>query len=134
RISTSARDSIGSACRIVTVSSTSECDTVRDFAPYQRCRVTNSISDRSSISLHLLFLPKLEPEESARRERQEVGELPDRREDRSQDRLEEELGPVGAREAPVPVARPRHRDPHPVAVAEGDVVTHADLVPVIEHR
>ena len=33
-----------------TVSSTWECETVRDFAPYQRCRVTYSISDRSSIS------------------------------------------------------------------------------------
>src|SRR6478672_3691112 len=78
RISTRASASCGSACRIVTVSSTSECDTVRDFAPYHRCRVTNSISDCSSISLHLLFLPELEPEESPRRERQEVGQLPDR--------------------------------------------------------
>src|SRR3954447_2276656 len=83
RISTRASDSCGSACRIVTVSSTSECETVRDFAPYQRCLVTYSINDRSSISLHLLFLPELEPEESARRERQEVGELADRRERRS---------------------------------------------------
>src|SRR6266480_2325478 len=73
RISTRASDSCGSACRIVTVSRTSECATVRDFAPYQRCLVTYSITDRSSISLHLLFLPELEPEEPARRERQEVG-------------------------------------------------------------
>ena len=49
RISTRASDSCGSACRIVTVSSTSECETVRDFAPYQRCRVTYSMSDCSSI-------------------------------------------------------------------------------------
>src|SRR6476661_5065055 len=83
RISTRASDSCGSACRIVTVSSTSECETVRDFAPYQRCRVTYWINDCSSISLHLLFLPELEPEEPARRERQEVGQLADRRECRS---------------------------------------------------
>src|SRR5205823_7548046 len=82
RISTRARASCGSACRIVTVSSTSECDTVRDFAPYQRCWVTYSISARSSISIHLLCLPELEPEEPARRERQEVRQLPDRREGR----------------------------------------------------
>src|SRR5215471_1720371 len=83
RISTRASDSCGSACLMVTVSSSSECETVRDFAPYQRCRVTYSINDCSSISLHLLFLPELEPEESPRRERQEVGELPDRREGRT---------------------------------------------------
>src|SRR5215471_10191122 len=87
RISTRASDSCGSACRIVTVSSTSERKTVRDFAPYQRCWVTYSINDRSSISLHLLFLPELEPEESPRRERQEVGQLPDRREGRTTEHL-----------------------------------------------
>src|SRR5438132_3540902 len=78
RISTRASDSRGSACRIATVSSTSECETVRDFDPYQRCWLTYSISDRPSISIHLLFLPELEPEESARGEREEVGQLPDR--------------------------------------------------------
>src|SRR5215468_8610826 len=84
RISTRASDSPGSACRIATVSSTSECETVRDFAPYQRCRVTYSISDCSSISIHhLLFLPELEPKESPRGERQEVGQLPDRWEGRT---------------------------------------------------
>src|SRR6478735_6017799 len=87
RISTRASDSCGSACRIVTVSSTSECETVRDFAPYQRWRVTYSINDCSSISLHLLFLPELEPEESPRRERQEVGQLPDRWEGRTTEHL-----------------------------------------------
>src|SRR6476661_6554753 len=87
RISTRASDSCGSACRIVTVSSTSECETVRDFAPYQRCLVTYSINDCSSISLHLLFLPELEPEESPRRERQEVGQLPDRGEGRTTEHL-----------------------------------------------
>src|SRR5215468_12628446 len=87
RISTRASDSCGSACRIVTVSRTSECKTVRDFAPYQRCWVTYSINDCSSISLHLLFLPELEPEESPRRERQEVGQLPDRREGRTTEHL-----------------------------------------------
>src|SRR6266568_3163598 len=87
RISTRASDSCGSACRIVTVSSTSECETVRDFAPYQRCRVTYSINDRSSISLHLLFLPELEPEEPPRRERQEVRQIADRREGRSAQHL-----------------------------------------------
>src|SRR4051794_5756347 len=87
RISTRASDSCGSACRIVTVSSTDECETVRDLAPYQRCLVTYSINDCSSISLHLLFLPELEPEEAARRERQEVGQLADRRERRSAQHL-----------------------------------------------
>src|SRR6185312_6885314 len=87
RISTRASDSCGSACRIVTVSRTSECETVRDFAPYQRCRVTYSIKDCSSMSLHLLFLPELEPEEPARRERQEVGQLADRRERRTAQHL-----------------------------------------------
>src|SRR5215475_4950899 len=82
RISTRASESCGSAWRIVTASSTSECDTARDFAPYQRCRFTYSISERSSISLHLLRLPELEPEEPPRRQRQEVGQLPDRREGR----------------------------------------------------
>src|SRR5436190_6967205 len=87
RISTRASESCGSAWRIVTVSRMSECDTVRDFAPYQRCRVTYSIKDRSSISLHPLFLPELEPEEAARRQRQEVRQLADRRERRSAQHL-----------------------------------------------
>src|SRR5665213_209864 len=49
-------------------------------------------------------------------------------------RLQVELGPVGAREAGVAVARPLHRSAHPVAVAEVDVVAHADLIPVVEDR
>src|SRR5215471_1862396 len=88
RISTRASESCGSVCRSVTVSSSSECDTVRDFAPYQRCLVTYSISDCSSISIHLLFLPELEPEESPWREGQKVGQLPDRREGRTTEHLD----------------------------------------------
>src|SRR4029077_2637101 len=88
RISTRASESCGSACRIATVSSTSECETVRDFAPYQRCRVTYSISDCSSISLHLLFLPELEPEDPARCKRQEIGQVADRREGRAAEHLD----------------------------------------------
>src|SRR3954454_11008069 len=87
RISTRASDSCGSACRALTVARTSECETVRDLEPYQRCRVTYSINDRSSISLHLLFLPELEPEEAARRQRQQVGQLADRRKRRSAQHL-----------------------------------------------
>src|SRR5579884_3991012 len=227
RISTRASESWGSACRIATVSSTSECDTVRDLAPYHRCRVTYSISERSSISVHLLFLPELEPEEAARCEREEVRQLADRRERRPAEHLdrhhagvrgevelhglsragavvdaqhdvllpgadvgedprvlgalrlvgaqpedgvllaesdealhpaeqrvrraqlrldvdrleavdgiheglEVELGPVGAREAGVAVARPLHRRAHAVPVAQVHVVAHAYLVPVIE--
>src|SRR3954449_965160 len=93
RISTSASESCGSACRIVTVSRMSECDTVRDFAPYHRCRVTYSIKSRSSISHHLLFLPELEPEEPARREGQEVRQLADRRGRRYPELSDEEHKP-----------------------------------------
>ena len=41
---------------------------------------------------------------------------------------------VGAGEAGVAVAAPLHRRAHAVAVAEEDVVAHADLVAVVEHR
>ena len=41
---------------------------------------------------------------------------------------------IGAREAAVAVGRPLHRRAHAVAVAEMDVVAHADLVAVIDHR
>ena len=47
-------------------------------------------------------------------------------------RRQELLREVGAREAAVAVARPLHRRPHAVAVAEVDVVPHRDLVPVVE--
>ena len=46
----------------------------------------------------------------------------------------EEPRAVGAREAGVAVARPLHRRPHRVAVAEVDVVAHAELVAVIDDR
>ena len=41
---------------------------------------------------------------------------------------------IGAREAAVAVRRPVHRRAHAVAIAEMDVVAHADLVAVIDHR
>ena len=41
---------------------------------------------------------------------------------------------IGAREAAVAVGRPLHRRAHAVAVAEMDVVAHADLVAVVDHR
>ena len=41
---------------------------------------------------------------------------------------------VGAGETGVAVAGPLHRGPHAVAVAQIDVVAHADLVAVIDHR
>src|SRR5215813_7847756 len=117
RISTRASDSCGSVWRSVTVSSTAECKTVRDFAPYQRCRVTYSISDCSSISLHLLFLSELEPEESPRCERQEVGQLPDRREGRTTQHLHGRHPGVGREVELDCLCRPRE-----VVDAEHDVV------------
>ena len=42
--------------------------------------------------------------------------------------------PVGAGEARVAVRAPLHRRAHAVAVAEEDVVAHADLVAVVEDR
>src|SRR5215471_20103000 len=117
RISTRASDSSGSVCRIATVSSTSECETVRDFAPYQRCRVTYSINDCSSISLNLLLLPELEPEESPRGERQEVGQLPDRREGRTTEHLHRNHARVGRE-----VQLHRLRRAGEVVHAEDDVV------------
>ena len=47
---------------------------------------------------------------------------------------QEELLRVGAREAGVAVAAPLHRRAHAVAVAEVDVVAHADLVAVVDDR
>ena len=41
---------------------------------------------------------------------------------------------VGGREAGVTVRGPLHRGAYPVAVAEPDVVAHADLVAVVQHR
>ena len=41
---------------------------------------------------------------------------------------------VGSRKAGVAVGAPLHRRPHAVAVAEIDVVAHADLVAVVDHR
>jgi len=41
---------------------------------------------------------------------------------------------VGRREARVAIVRPLHRRAHAVAVAEIDVVAHADLVAVVDDR
>jgi len=54
--------------------------------------------------------------------------------DRVHQRRQVELLEVGAREAAVAVAGPLHRRAHAVAVAEKDVVPHADLVSVVENR
>ena len=53
---------------------------------------------------------------------------------RVHERLEVELSPVRPRKACISVARPLHRRPDAVAVAEVHVVAHSDLVPVIEDR
>ena len=55
-------------------------------------------------------------------------------EDRVHDGREAEPAGGGGGEAGVAVGRPLHRGPHAVAVTEPDVVAHADLVAVVEHR
>ncbi len=50
------------------------------------------------------------------------------------DDREEKTLRVRSRESGVPVAAPLHRSAHAVAVADVDVVPHADLVPVIDDR
>ena len=54
--------------------------------------------------------------------------------DRVHDRRRVEPGRVGAREAAVAIAGPLHRRADAVAIAEVDVVAHADLVAVVDHR
>ena len=54
--------------------------------------------------------------------------------DRILDRGQEQFLGVGAGEAAVAVRAPLHRRAHAVAVAEIDVVAHADLVAIVEHR
>ncbi len=53
---------------------------------------------------------------------------------RIHDRLQVEALRVGAREAGVAVGAPLHRRAHAVAVADEDVVAHADLVAVVHDR
>ena len=50
------------------------------------------------------------------------------------DHRQVELGGIGGGEAGVAVARPLHRRAHAVAVAQVDVVAHADLVAVVDDR
>ena len=52
--------------------------------------------------------------------------------DRIGDDRQVELSVLDAREAGVPVPRPLHRRAHAVAVAQVDVVAHADLVAVVD--
>ncbi len=54
--------------------------------------------------------------------------------DRIHDRRQVEPGRIGAREAAVAVGRPLHRRAHAVAIAEENVVAHADLVAVVDDR
>ena len=49
------------------------------------------------------------------------------------EREREALG-IGRRESGVPSTAPLHRGPDAVAIAEVDVVAHADLVAVVEDR
>src|SRR5579871_5532669 len=79
--------SSGSTLRTTTESSCSACVTVRDFAPYHRCCVTWSMRAALSISLLLLARPQLEPIEPARRVREEVRKLADRRKRRLPEHL-----------------------------------------------
>ena len=53
---------------------------------------------------------------------------------RVHDRRQDERGRIGAREAAVTVGRPLHRRAHAVAIAKMDVVAHADLIAVVNHR
>ena len=54
--------------------------------------------------------------------------------ERIHDRRQRERGGIGAREAAVAVGRPLHRRAHAIAIAQPDVVPHADLVAVVDHR
>ncbi len=54
--------------------------------------------------------------------------------DRVHDRREKQLLRVGAGEPRVAVEAPLHRGPHAVAVAQKEVVAHADLVAVVDDR
>src|SRR5471032_1189621 len=82
----SASANCGSVVRNTTESSTRACETVRDFEPYQRCSMTYLMRACSSNCLRS-FLPQLEPEESTRRECQQIRELADGREARAPEHL-----------------------------------------------
>ena len=53
---------------------------------------------------------------------------------RVHDRRQHQCSRVGTREATVAVDRPLHRGAHTIAVAQMDVVAHADLIAVVQHR
>src|SRR4051794_39216682 len=80
--------SSGSTLRTTTESRISACETVRVFAPNQRCCVTCSMRAFPSTSFLLLARPELEPVEAARRERQKVREPADRGERRLAEHLD----------------------------------------------
>ncbi len=53
---------------------------------------------------------------------------------RVHDRRKNQARRIGARESAIAIHRPLHRRTHAVAIAQVDVVAHADLVAVIQHR
>ena len=53
---------------------------------------------------------------------------------RVHDRRQHQRGRIGARKPAIAIRRPLHRRAHAVAVAEMDIVAHADLVAVIDDR
>src|SRR5579884_832388 len=104
RVSTSASTSSGSSRRVM-LSTISIPATVRALDAYQRCcwtqsrrsssstqrRISSAVIPcrRSLIARLLLFgLDQLEPEEAARPERQEIGQLADAREARAAEQLD----------------------------------------------
>ena len=54
--------------------------------------------------------------------------------DRVEDHRLIQRGGIGPGEAGIPVARPLHRGPDAVPIAEVDVIAHADLVSVVQDR
>src|SRR3954451_2430427 len=95
RASTSAHTSAGDSSRRQTVSSTPKCDRSAALAPNQRRLRSHWPSVSASISRSstpgsatgLVLLLEQEPEEPARREREQVGQVTDRREARAPEHL-----------------------------------------------
>src|SRR3954453_16575930 len=105
RASTSAQTSAGASSRRQTVSSTPKCDRSAALAPNQRrwrsrvprrsASISRSSAPGSGTRISLLL--EQEPEEAARRERQQVRQVADRREARAAEHL--------LREAPLELAQ-----------------------------
>ena len=87
---------------------------------------------RVDLRTEIMRLVQLSSDDEAARLRLDVDRLV--AVDRVHDHRQEQLGRVAAREPAVAVGGPLHRRAHTIAVAEIDVVAHADLVAIVEDR